>query len=262
MSGPEAGTNFRTRLRTRLADHLSSSGARIVAAILAIAVIVAAVAFSGSYQHQYELGVQYGQAHWVAGMQPLSVEGLIAAATLAIWYAASVLKLSAWRAWGAYLMLAAGIGQSTLMNLAADHHYNWPWLGPEISVWPAVAFVGSYELGVWIARKSARRRTGTASAPALSENRSPAQSVKATRPAKRTNERTATQLPRAAAATARAAEKNRIVNLVRQLVDGGAPVPGERSLAADYCGGSRRMARDVLADLAASNSHAQNGARP
>ena len=59
----------------------------IVVALLAAA-MVAVVAFSGSWQHQYELSIHLGQAHWVAGMQPLSVEGLIVAATLVIWYAA------------------------------------------------------------------------------------------------------------------------------------------------------------------------------
>ena len=137
----------------RLPAWLSRPGAAFVAVILAVATLVAIVASSGSYQHQYELDIKYGQAHWVAGMQPLSVEGLVAAATLAIWYAASMLKLRAWQVWGAYLMLAAGIAQTALMNLAADHHYAWPWLGPEISVWPAVAFVASYEMAVWIVRK-------------------------------------------------------------------------------------------------------------
>jgi hypothetical protein len=53
---------------------------------------------------------------------------------------------------------------------------------------------------------------------------------------------------------ARTAELARIVNLVRQL----QTVPGERALAAEHCGGSRRLARDVLAALAT----AQNGTRP
>ena len=119
----------------------------IVVALFAVAQ-VAVVAFSGSWQHQYELSIHLGQAHWVAGMQPLSVEGLIASATLVIWYAA---RHECGVPLGAYLVLAAGVGQTVLMNLGAD--YRWPWLGPEISVWPAVAFVAAYEMAVWLVRK-------------------------------------------------------------------------------------------------------------
>lgn len=121
----------------------------IVVALFAVAQ-VAVVAFSGSYQHQYELDIRYGQAHWVAGMQPLSVEGLVAGATLVIWYAARY----GWpRPLGAYLVLLVAVAQSAVMNLAADHRYAWPWLGPEISIWPAVAFVAAYEMAVWLVRK-------------------------------------------------------------------------------------------------------------
>ena len=131
----------------------------IIIALLNTA-IVAVTAFSGSWQHQYELSVHLGQAHWVAGMQPLSVEGLIAAASLVMWYAGS----HGYRrraAWGAYAALAAGVGQTVLMNLGTD--YQWPWLGPEISVWPAVAFVAAYEMTVWLVRKrqETTARSGT-----------------------------------------------------------------------------------------------------
>ena len=57
------------------AGHRRPDGtAFIVVALFAVAQ-VAVVAFSGSWQHQYELSIHLGQAHWVAGMQPLSVEG-------------------------------------------------------------------------------------------------------------------------------------------------------------------------------------------
>jgi hypothetical protein len=141
----------------------------IAVALLAVAV-VAVVAFSGSWQHQYELSVRLGQAHWVAGMQPLSVEGLIAGATLVIWYAA---RYRHGFPWGAYLVLLAGVGQTVLMNLGAG--YRWPWLGPEISVWPAVAFVAGYEMAVWMVRKRAESarpvRHETSGAPAIPPGR-------------------------------------------------------------------------------------------
>ena len=133
-------------------ERRRADGASFIVVALLNAAIVAVVAFSGSWQHQYELSIQLGQAHWVAGMQPLSVEGLIAAATLVIWYAGRH-GYPRRDAWAAYVVLAAGVGQTVLMNLGADYRSTWPWLGPEISVWPAVAFVAAYEMAVWLVRK-------------------------------------------------------------------------------------------------------------
>ena len=142
MDAPDAAERPRTAANPNAANEPERrrDGTSFIVIALINAAIVAVVAFSGSWQHQYELSVRLGQAHWVAGMQPLSVEGLLAAATLVIWYAGR----HGYRrrdAWAAYLVLAAGIGQTVLMNLGADSP--WPWLGPEISVWPAVAFVAA-----------------------------------------------------------------------------------------------------------------------
>lgn len=123
----------------------------LVVGAIGSALVVAVTAFSASYQHQYELNIREGQAHWVAGMQPLSVEGLVAAATLTIWFSA-LLKRKARTMWPAYLVLLVALSQASLMNLAADHRFNWPWIGPEISIWPAAAFFAAYEMAVWIMR--------------------------------------------------------------------------------------------------------------
>ena len=123
----------------------------IVAGAIGAALVVAVTAFSASYQHQYELNIREGQAKWVAGMQPLSVEGLIAATTLTIWFSA-VIKRRALTIWPAYAVLLIALAQASLMNLAADHRFHWPWIGPEISIWPAAAFFAAYEMAVWIMR--------------------------------------------------------------------------------------------------------------
>jgi len=123
----------------------------LIGLALIAAGIVAGTALSGSYQHQYELLIREGQQHWVAGMQPLSVEGLIACSTLLLWFA-GLLRRKAREVWPAYLVLAAGLGQAALMNLASDHHYRWGWIGPEIAIWPAVAFFAGYEMAVWMVR--------------------------------------------------------------------------------------------------------------
>lgn len=166
----------------------------IVVALFAVAQ-VAVVAFSGSWQHQYELSIHLGQAHWVAGMQPLSVEGLIVSTTLVIWYAAR----HGYRKrdiWGAYLVLAVGIGQTVLMNLGAD--YRWPWLGPEISIWPAVAFVAAYEMAVWLVR----RRQDGAVQPHVDNPADKAMDKQVDKPAPRKSIPPRTAMDKAAAAIA------------------------------------------------------------
>jgi hypothetical protein len=124
---------------------------------LAAVAAVAVIAFSASYQHQYELSIYYQQTHWVAGMMPFSVDLLIVAAGLVIWYAA---RHGYPRPLRAYAALSAGVAATVIANLAADHHYAWPWLGPGISVWPAIAFVGAYEMAVWLVRKRQETAAG------------------------------------------------------------------------------------------------------
>jgi hypothetical protein len=122
----------------------------LIWAALGSATVVAATAFSGSYQHQYQLAIRFGQAHWYAGMQPVSVEGLVVTATLMMAFAALAGR-RARQIWPAYLALFLGTSQAALMNVAASH-FDWWWLGIEISVWPAVAFFVAYEMAVWMIR--------------------------------------------------------------------------------------------------------------
>jgi hypothetical protein len=117
---------------------------------MSVVAFVALIAASASYQHQYELAIRHGQTHWVAGLLPFSVDGMIVSATLVLWYAA---RHGYPRPWGAWLVLMAGVTATAVANLAADSRYGWEWLGPAISVWPAVAFVAAYEMAVWLVRK-------------------------------------------------------------------------------------------------------------
>src|SRR3974390_1957583 len=124
---------------------------RLVAAACAVTAFVAGVAASGSYQHQYEQAIRYGQAPGDAGLFPWSVDGLIVAATLAVWAAARK-HASFWRTVPAWLVLIAGIAGTIIINLSPDYPSWGVWLRPGISAWPAVAFVAAYELTVWLVR--------------------------------------------------------------------------------------------------------------
>lgn len=117
--------------------------------VLAAAVVLAVAAFAAivSYSHIFELGRQHGQDGTAARLLPLSVDGLIAAASLVMLHAArrklDVPRLARW-------MLALGVGAT----VAANIFYGLPfgWLSAVISAWPAVAFVGSVEMAVRFVR--------------------------------------------------------------------------------------------------------------
>ena len=121
---------LRLPARTVPAGPRRGDGMFTVVTMLAVT-LVAAIAAAASFQHQYELAIRHGQAHWVAGLQPLSVDGMIASATMVIWYAA---RHGYPRPWGAWLVLIAGVAATAVANLAADARAGWHWLGPAISV--------------------------------------------------------------------------------------------------------------------------------
>lgn len=153
------------RRTARAVQFVSVRGdAAFTAVTFAVVAAVAAIAFAASYQHQYELAIFYRQTHWVAGMMPFSVDLLIVAAGLVIWYAA---RHGYPRPWGAWGVLIIGVAATVIANLAADHRYVWPWLGPGISAWPAFAFVGAYEMAVWIVRRRQAARPDGVVSPAV-----------------------------------------------------------------------------------------------
>lgn len=106
-------------------------------AVLAVAVIAAII----SYQHAYELIRAHGETGFAARLLPLTVDGLIWAASMVILDASRrnqrVPRLAAWS-------LGCAIAATISANLA--HGLNHGPIGALISAWPALALVGSYEL--------------------------------------------------------------------------------------------------------------------
>ena len=125
---------------------------RILAAITVLA--VAAFAAIVSYSHIFELGRAHGQDGTAARLLPLSVDGLIAAASLVMLHAARR-KLDVPPL--ARAMLVLGVAAT----VAANVFYGLPFgpVGAVVSAWPAVAFVGSVEMAVRFVRDA--RHDGT-----------------------------------------------------------------------------------------------------
>ena len=114
-----------------------------------------------SYSHIYGLGRAHGQDGTAARLLPLSVDGLILAASLVLLHEARNGRNAPPLA---RLMLWLGIGATIGANIAFGAGYGL--LGALISAWPAVAFIGSVEIAMQQVRRARAPRAATA-APAV-----------------------------------------------------------------------------------------------
>ena len=126
---------------------------RITTALAVVAVVaVAVVAAVISYQHAFELVRSHGESGVTARLLPFTVDGLIWAASMVVLDASRrgqpVPRLAAWS-------LGAGIVATVSANLA--HGVGHGPVGALVSVCPALALVGSFELLMMLIR--ARRGT-------------------------------------------------------------------------------------------------------
>jgi Protein of unknown function (DUF2637) len=120
-------------------------------AVLAV-VAVAGVAGYVSYWHAVDVVTASGEPGLIARLYPAAIDGLIVAASMVLLDAARHAESAPALAWW---LLGSGIA----VTLAANVTY-----GAKIGIagalwaaWPALAFVGCYELLLLLARASARR---------------------------------------------------------------------------------------------------------
>lgn len=119
-----------------------------VAAVLAVAGVAAWV----SYRHAVDVVTVHGEPGAVGHWYPVLVDGLIVAASMVLLDAARHQESAPRLAWW---LLSAGIGATLAVNVLAGVPSGW--LGALIASWPALAFVGCYELLMMLVRASARR---------------------------------------------------------------------------------------------------------
>ena len=126
------------------------TGDRVIRlATAAVVCAVAAFAAVVSYSHIYGLGRAHGQDGTPARLLPLSVDGLILAASLVLLHEARNGR-DAPRL--ARLMLWLGIAATIGANIAYGAGYGL--LSALISAWPAVAFIGSVEIAMQQVRRA------------------------------------------------------------------------------------------------------------
>ena len=114
----------------------------------ATAAVVCAVAVV-SYSHIYGLGRAHGQDGTAARLLPLSVDGLILAASLVLLHEARNDRDAPGLA---RFMLWLGIAATIGANLAYGAGYGL--VGALIAAWPAVAFIGSVEIAMQQVRRA------------------------------------------------------------------------------------------------------------
>jgi hypothetical protein len=129
---------------------IRTATAFVVCAVAGFAAVV-------SYTHIYDLGRAHGQGGMPARLLPLSVDGLILAASLVLLHEARNGR-GAPRL--ARVMLWLGIGATIGANVAYGSGFGL--LGAVISAWPAVAFIGSVELVMQLVRRARGPRAGQA----------------------------------------------------------------------------------------------------
>jgi len=125
---------------------------RLIRITTALAVAaVAAVAAVISYRHAYELVSTHGETGLTARLTPLTVDGLILAASMLLLDASRrnqpAPPLAQW-------CLGAGIVATTGANLA--HGLGHGLIGALVSAWPALALAGSFELLMTLIRTGRR----------------------------------------------------------------------------------------------------------
>lgn len=114
------------------------------AAVLVVAVIAAAV----SFVHVAELALRYGQPPMAAYLLPVSIDGLVAVASLVMVRAA---RLGVSAPWLARTGLVLAVLATVACNVAYGLPHGWP--GALLSGWPAVSFVVAAEMAIMFVRK-------------------------------------------------------------------------------------------------------------
>jgi hypothetical protein len=113
--------------------------------------LLALIAATVSYLHMHELVELHGQPGWVAALTPLSVDGMIVAAST------TLLAESRYGGRGGVLPWALLVTGS-LASLAANVAVAQPTAtGRIIAAWPSFALIGSYELLMRQVRRAADR---------------------------------------------------------------------------------------------------------
>lgn len=120
-------------------------------------VLLAVIAAAVSYRHLHMLAVQHGETTWSASLLPLSVDGMILAASLSLLADSRRGKRGGLLPW---LLLILGSLASVAANIAVAHPSA---IGRVVAAWPAIALIGGLEMIFRQIRQAASRSVGDVS---------------------------------------------------------------------------------------------------
>ncbi|MBB4930655.1 hypothetical protein F4561_001475 [Lipingzhangella halophila] len=106
----------------------------------ATVLLLAAIAAVVSYAHMFELALRHGEPAWRAGLFPLSVDGMIIAASMTLLTDARQGRRGGVLPWS---LLIVGSAASLAANVAVADPTVWSRV---IHAWPSFALMGAYEL--------------------------------------------------------------------------------------------------------------------
>ena len=239
-----------------------------VAAVLLVAAVAAVI----SYAHMREVAARAGEG-WRALLLPLSVDGLVVAASMVLLTRRRVGMTGGWLPWWALL---GGVGASLAANVAAAEPTA---TARVVAAWPALAFAVAFELLLQQRRVAVAEPVNTQPVEPVGPHRPTAHPVldrsvgelaapagalpvePATDPAPaRAGQRVASPAAGEPDVDGPGATVGRggLEERARELLAAGGRPPGRRVLARQL-GVSEHQARTVLATVTARNNHHTNG---
>lgn len=133
--------------------HQVEIGVAVGVAVVAVTAVAIASA-AQSFGHMHDWALRNGEPQWRALLLPVSVDGMMVAAT-AVLYVDHRLKRPVHRL--AYWLLASGVAVSVAANVL--HTWTHVFAEKTISAWGPLALFGSFELLVQFIRSLARTET-------------------------------------------------------------------------------------------------------
>jgi hypothetical protein len=127
--------------------------------------LLALIAGTVSYLHMHALVALHGQPGWVAALTPLSVDGMIVAASTTLLADSRSGSRGGFLPW---VLLAVGSVASLAANVAVAEPTT---IGRVIAAWPSFALIGSYELLMRQVRRAAVGKAQQAVSPSAPQRR-------------------------------------------------------------------------------------------
>ncbi|WP_020387855.1 DUF2637 domain-containing protein [Kribbella catacumbae] len=120
----------------------------LLAATVAVVTGVAGIAAAISYGHMHDWALANGEPSWRALLFPLSVDGLLIAASAVLLADSRSGRKADWLAWALVVV-------GSLVSVTANVAHDWVARAAEIAIagWPPLALVGSYELLMRLLRR-------------------------------------------------------------------------------------------------------------